>query len=82
MIVTPKIKGFICITAHPTGCAANVQEQIDYVKSQPAVQNGPKNVLVVGASQGYGLASRISAAFGCQANTLGVFFERPSERGR
>ncbi|EDY82975.1 Short-chain alcohol dehydrogenase superfamily [Verrucomicrobiia bacterium DG1235] len=82
MIVTPKIKGFICITAHPTGCAANVQEQIDYVKSQPAVENGPKNVLVVGASQGYGLASRISAAFGSGANTLGVFFERPSERGR
>ncbi len=82
MIVTPKIKGFICITAHPAGCAANVQEQIDYVKSQPAVENGPKNVLVVGASQGYGLASRISAAFGSGANTLGVFFERPSERGR
>ncbi|MDQ8181723.1 enoyl-ACP reductase FabV [Pelagicoccus sp. SDUM812005] len=82
MIVTPKIKGFICITAHPTGCAANVQEQIDYVKSQPAIENGPKNVLVVGASQGYGLASRISAAFGSGANTLGVFFERPSERGR
>lgn len=82
MIVTPKIKGFICITAHPTGCAANVQEQIDYVKSQPAVENGPKNVLVIGASQGYGLASRISAAFGSGANTLGVFFERPSERGR
>ncbi|MDQ8202391.1 enoyl-ACP reductase FabV [Pelagicoccus sp. SDUM812003] len=82
MIVTPKIKGFICITAHPTGCAANVKEQIDYVKSQPAIENGPKNVLVVGASQGYGLASRISAAFGTGANTLGVFFERPSERGR
>lgn len=82
MIVTPKIKGFICITAHPTGCAANVQEQIDYVKSKPAVENGPKNVLVVGASQGYGLSSRISAAFGSGANTLGVFFERPSERGR
>ncbi|MBD5778610.1 trans-2-enoyl-CoA reductase family protein [Pelagicoccus sp. NFK12] len=82
MIVQPRIKGFICITAHPTGCAANVKEQIDYVKSQPAVENGPKNVLVVGASQGYGLASRISAAFGSGANTLGVFFERPSERGR
>lgn len=82
MIVTPKIKGFICITAHPTGCAANVKEQIEYVKSQPAISNGPKNVLVVGASQGYGLASRISAAFGSGANTLGVFFERPSERGR
>ncbi|MBC2605845.1 enoyl-ACP reductase FabV [Pelagicoccus albus] len=82
MIVTPKIKGFICITAHPTGCAANVQEQIDYIKSQPSVADGPKNVLIVGASQGYGLSSRISAAFGSGANTLGVFFERPSERGR
>jgi len=82
MIVKPRIKGFICITAHPTGCAANVKEQIDYVKSQPEIDNGPKNVLVVGASQGYGLASRISAAFGSGANTLGVFFERPSDRGR
>lgn len=82
MIVTPKIKGFICITAHPKGCAANVQEQIDYVKAQPTIAGGPKNVLVVGASQGYGLASRISAAFGSGANTLGVFFERPSDRGR
>ncbi len=82
MIIRPKVKGFICITAHPEGCAANVKEQIDYVKSQPAIENGPKNVLVVGASQGYGLSSRISAAFGAGANTLGVFFERPSERGR
>jgi len=82
MIVKPKIKGFICITAHPTGCAANVKEQIDYVASQPSIEGGPKNVLVVGASQGYGLASRISAAFGAGANTLGVFFERPSDRGR
>ncbi len=82
MIVKPKIKGFICITAHPVGCAKNVREQIDYIKGQPAIANGPKNVLVVGASLGYGLASRISAAFGSQANTLGVFFERPSERGR
>lgn len=82
MIVKPRIKGFICITAHPKGCAANVKEQIDYVKSQPAIDDGPKNVLVVGASQGYGLASRIATAFGAGANTLGVFFERPSERGR
>ncbi len=82
MIIRPKVKGFICITAHPEGCAANVKEQIDYVKSQPSVENGPKNVLVVGASQGYGLSSRVSAAFGAGANTLGVFFERPSDRGR
>lgn len=82
MIIRPKVKGFICITAHPEGCAANVKEQIDHVKGQPPIANGPKNVLVVGASQGYGLASRVAAAFGAGANTLGVFFERPSERGR
>lgn len=82
MIIRPKVRGFVCVTAHPTGCAANVQEQIDYVKSQPAIEQGPKNVLVVGASTGYGLASRIAAAFGCNANTLGIFFERASERGR
>ena len=82
MIIRPKVRGFVCVTAHPTGCAANVQEQIDYVKSQSPVENGPKNVLIVGASTGYGLASRIAAAFGCGANTLGIYFERPSERGR
>ncbi len=82
MIITPKVRGFICVTAHPTGCAAHVKEQIRYVKSQPAIADGPKNVLVIGASTGYGLASRIAAAFGCGANTLGVFFERPSEKGR
>lgn len=82
MIIRPKVRGFVCVTAHPTGCAANVQEQIDYVKSQSPFENGPKNVLIVGASTGYGLASRIAAAFGCGANTLGIYFERPSERGR
>ena len=82
MIIRPKVRGFVCVTAHPTGCAANVQEQIDYVKSQTPVENGPKNVLILGASTGYGLSSRIAAAFGAGANTLGVFFERPSERGR
>lgn len=82
MIIRPKVRGFVCVTAHPTGCAANVQEQIDYVKSQSPVENGPKNVLIVGGSTGYGLASRIAAAFGCGANTLGIYFERPSERGR
>jgi len=82
MIIRPKVRGFVCVTAHPTGCAAHVQEQIDYVKSQSPVENGPKNVLIVGASTGYGLSSRIAAAFGCGANTLGIFFERPSERGR
>jgi len=77
MIIQPKVRGFICTNAHPQGCAANVREQIDTIKSQPAIENGPKNVLVVGASTGYGLASRITAAFGCGAKTLGVFFEKP-----
>ncbi len=79
MIIHPKIRGFICTTAHPVGCAANVQEQIDYVKKQTAIVNGPKKVLVVGASTGYGLASRITAAFGSKASTVGVFFEKPVE---
>lgn len=77
MIIQPKVRGFICINAHPQGCAANVQEQIAYIQNQPAIEGGPKNVLVIGSSTGYGLASRITAAFGCGANTLGVFFERP-----
>jgi enoyl-[acyl-carrier protein] reductase/trans-2-enoyl-CoA reductase (NAD+) len=77
MIIQPKVRGFICTNAHPQGCAANVREQIDYIKSQPPIGDGPKNVLVVGASTGYGLASRITAAFGCGAGTLGVFFEKP-----
>ncbi|MFL3657297.1 MAG: enoyl-ACP reductase FabV [Opitutales bacterium] len=82
MIIRPKVRGFVCVTAHPTGCAVNVQEQIDYVNTQATIEGGPKNVLILGASTGYGLSSRIAAAFGCGANTLGVFFERPSERGR
>lgn len=82
MIIQPKIRGFICTTAHPAGCAKAVQEQIDYVKKHPAVKNGPKRVLVIGASTGYGLASRIVAAFGCGASTVGVFFERPAENKR
>ncbi|MBP6342566.1 MAG: trans-2-enoyl-CoA reductase family protein [Candidatus Omnitrophica bacterium] len=82
MIVQPKIRGFICTTAHPQGCAANVQEQISYVKSKAPVTGGPKKVLVIGASTGYGLASRIVAGFGCQAATIGVFFERPPEGKR
>ena len=77
MIIKPKVRGFICTNSHPVGCAANVAEQINYVKEQTPVANSPKNVLVVGSSTGYGLASRITAAFGCGANTLGVFFEKP-----
>ena len=76
MLITPKIRGFICTTAHPDGCAAHVKEQIAYVKSQPALANAPKRVLVVGSSTGYGLASRIVAAFGGGASTVGVFFEK------
>jgi len=77
MIIQPKIRGFICTTAHPEGCAANVNAQIDYVKSQEALNDSPKKVLVIGASTGYGLASRIVPAFGGGAATIGVFFERP-----
>lgn len=82
MVIEPKVRGFICVTTHPVGCAANVQHQIDYVKSQPKIDNGPKKVLVIGASTGYGLASRISAAFGADAATLGVFFEKPGTEKR
>ncbi len=79
MIIKPRVRGFVCVTTHPVGCEANVKEQIDYVKQHGAITDGPKNVLVLGASTGYGLAARISAAFGCGANTLGVFFEREGD---
>lgn len=82
MIIKPKIRGFICVTAHPEGCAANVGEQIQYVKSKGPIPDMPKRVLVVGSSTGYGLASRIVPAFAGQASTIGVFFERPSEGGK
>jgi enoyl-[acyl-carrier protein] reductase/trans-2-enoyl-CoA reductase (NAD+) len=82
MIIKPKVRGFVCVTAHPEGCAAHVQEWINYVKAKGPIKNGPKKVLVIGASTGYGLASRVTAAFGSGAATLGVFFERPSEEGR
>lgn len=82
MIIKPRVRGFICVTTHPAGCAANVQEQIDYVTAQGPIANGPKRVLVIGASTGYGLAARITAAFGCGAATLGVFFERPAAEGK
>ncbi len=77
MIITPKVRGFICTTTHPTGCAMNVKNQIEYVESQGPIVNGPKKVLVIGSSTGYGLASRICAAFGSGAATIGVFFEKP-----
>ena len=77
MIIKPKIRGFICTTTHPTGCAQNVREQINYTQQQGSQENGPKRVLVIGSSSGYGLASRITAAFGYGAATIGVFFEKP-----
>ncbi|AYD64670.1 trans-2-enoyl-CoA reductase family protein [Achromobacter sp. B7] len=82
MIIKPRVRGFICVTTHPVGCEANVNKQIDYVRAQGPIAGGPKRVLVLGASTGYGLAARISAAFGCGAETLGVFFERPAEAAK
>ena len=81
MIVEPKVREFICTTAHPTGCYENVKRQIAYVKDKGTIE-GPKRVLVIGASTGYGLASRITAAFACQASTIGVMFEKPSNGKR
>jgi enoyl-[acyl-carrier protein] reductase/trans-2-enoyl-CoA reductase (NAD+) len=82
MIIKPKTRGFICTTAHPAGCSAHVQEQIDYVRSKGPIAGLPKRVLVIGASTGYGLASRIVPAFAGGAATLGVFFEKPGEEGK
>ena len=76
MIIKPRVRGFMCITTHPTGCDANINKQIEYVKSNGTIDNGPKSVLVIGASTGYGLASRITAAFGSGAATLGIFYEK------
>ncbi|KPV44785.1 enoyl-ACP reductase FabV [Alicyclobacillus ferrooxydans] len=81
MVIKPKIRGFICTTAHPVGCAKHVEEQVEYVKSQPKFE-GPKKVLVIGSSTGYGLASRIAAAFGGGADTIGVCFEKPASDNR
>jgi len=81
MIIEPKMRGFICLTAHPAGCAENVRRQISYVESQK-LPNGPKKVLVIGASTGFGLSSRITAAFGCGAATIGVFFEKEPQEGK
>jgi len=82
MVIHPKIRGFICITAHPEGCAASVREQIRLVQSRGPLPLAPKRVLVIGASGGYGLATRIATAFGNGASTIGVFFERPSQNGK
>ncbi len=82
MIIKPKTRGFICTTAHPEGCALNVREQIDFVLSKGPLSDAPKRVLVIGASTGYGLASRIVSAFGGNAGTLGIFFEKAGEADR
>jgi len=82
MLITPKIRGFICTTAHPDGCARNVAEQIAVVENRGPITGGPRRVLVIGASTGYGLASRIAAAFGGRAATIGVFFEKPGDAER
>ncbi|AOM75894.1 enoyl-ACP reductase FabV [Pedobacter steynii] len=81
MIIAPRIRGFICLTAHPEGCAQNVLNQINYVKSKGPIA-GPKKVLVIGASTGFGLASRITSAFGSDASTIGVYFEKPPAPGK
>ncbi|MEP1742435.1 MAG: enoyl-ACP reductase FabV [Kangiellaceae bacterium] len=77
MVIKPKVRGFICTNAHPAGCAASVKEQIEYVKQQGELTKKPKNVLVIGCSTGYGLASRITSAFAGGAKTLGICFEKP-----
>ncbi|MEO8253146.1 MAG: enoyl-ACP reductase FabV [Flavobacterium sp.] len=81
MIIEPRMRGFICLTAHPAGCEQSVKNQIEYVKSKGAI-DGAKKVLVIGASTGFGLASRISSAFGSDAATIGVFFEKPPVEGK
>ncbi|WP_394759627.1 enoyl-ACP reductase FabV [Flavobacterium sp.] len=81
MIIEPRMRGFICLTAHPKGCEQNVKNQIAYVKSKGKIE-GAKRVLVIGASTGFGLASRITSAFGCDASTIGVFFEKPPTEGK
>ena len=81
MVVEPKVKGFMCTTAHPEGCRAAVKAQIDYVKSQPKSE-GPKKVLVIGSSMGYGLASRIAVTYSCDADTIGIIFDKPGKEKR
>lgn len=81
MIVQPKVKGFMCTTAHPEGCKKAVKDQIEYVKSQPK-SDGPKKVLVIGSSMGYGLASRIVASYSCGADTIGIIFDKEGKGKR
>ncbi len=81
MIIEPRMRGFICLTAHPKGCEQNVINQINYIKAKGLVE-GPKKVLVIGGSTGFGLASRITSAFASNAATIGVFFEKPAADGK
>jgi enoyl-[acyl-carrier protein] reductase / trans-2-enoyl-CoA reductase (NAD+) len=81
MVIEPRMRGFICLTSHPKGCEQNVLNQIDYVKSKGSIE-GAKKVLVIGASTGFGLASRITSAFGSNAATIGVFFEKAPQEGK
>ena len=81
MIIEPRMRGFICASSHPKGCEQNVKNQIEYIKSKGPI-NGAKKVLVIGASTGFGLASRISSAYGSDAATIGVFFEKPPTEGK
>src|SRR5690606_31788789 len=81
MIIEPRMRGFICLTAHPGGAEQSVKNQIEYVKSKGSI-NGAKKVLVIGASTGFGLASRITSAFGSNAATIGVFFEKEPAEGK
>jgi enoyl-[acyl-carrier protein] reductase/trans-2-enoyl-CoA reductase (NAD+) len=81
MIIEPRTRGFICLTSHPVGCAQNVKNQIDYVTSKGKI-DGAKKVLIIGSSTGFGLASRITSAFGSDASTIGVFFDKPATPNR
>jgi len=82
MIIKPKVRGFVCVTTHPSGCEAHVKEEIDYVRKAKPIKDGPQRVLVIGASTGYGLSSRIVPTFAWGAKTIGVFYERPSTENR
>ncbi|MCA9401311.1 MAG: trans-2-enoyl-CoA reductase family protein, partial [Candidatus Omnitrophica bacterium] len=83
MIIHPKVRGYICTTAHPKGCEKRVENEIRYIQSQRPITNGPKKTLVIGSSTGYGLSSRIAASFsGCKSKTIGVFFEKEPDQKR
>ncbi len=82
MVITPMIRNNICMNAHPVGCEKEVHSQIDYIKQKGPITHGPTKVLVIGSSTGYGLASRITAAYGSGAATIGVAFEREATEKR